>query len=98
MTEKPEGGSFPPFFRQLRLGRGLTQAEFGRLLGVTNVWVSMIERGVQRPGEDVVRRLAAEFDWDDAAVGRAFGLIWSGPRRDEKGPRPARTRTGGGTG
>ena len=50
------------FGRELRIGRignGLTQERLGRLAGVSQEYVSQIERGVVMPNLDVACRLAA---------------------------------------
>jgi len=53
--------------RELRTARGLTQAEFGKLIGVGKSAVSQYESGARAPDTAALRRIAASFgvttDW-----------------------------------
>lgn len=49
---------FAQRLREVRLGRGMTQAELARLAGVTETYVSRLEGAGAAPGIDLVARLA----------------------------------------
>lgn len=48
--------------RKLRQERGLTQAEFADMIGVTQGTISKIERGYEQVTLDLVFRIAAQLD------------------------------------
>lgn len=50
--------------RDLRLLRGLSQTEFGELIGSSQAAVSAYEKRSQKPGEDVLRRMASALEVD----------------------------------
>ena len=53
--------------KELRTARGMTQAEFGKLIGVGKSAVSQYESGARAPDTAVLRRVAGSFgvttDW-----------------------------------
>jgi transcriptional regulator with XRE-family HTH domain len=66
---RPENRALSASFRQIRLGTGLSQYEFGRLLGRNQSFVSAVETGAIRLDALQIR------DWCDAAdVGMAVWL------------------------
>ncbi len=44
--------------RYYRLKKGMTQIEFAEKLGVTNCYISQIERGVKNPGFILARKIS----------------------------------------
>jgi ribosome-binding protein aMBF1 (putative translation factor) len=48
----------------LRLAKGLSQGELAELIGTSQSAVSMLERRLQKPGEDTLRNLARVLDVD----------------------------------
>src|SRR4051812_39079361 len=51
-------GQFARRLRSVRATRGLTQAELGRLAGLTPTYISRLEGGGAAPGIDLVAKLA----------------------------------------
>jgi transcriptional regulator with XRE-family HTH domain len=53
--------------RQLRLEKGLTQEEFGKLFGVTKYSISLYESNKNSPNDDIKKKIAEHFnvsiDW-----------------------------------
>ena len=51
--------------RRRRYEKGLTQIELAALLGISLVWVSRIERGIETPSIKLAKRIAGilDFDW-----------------------------------
>lgn len=58
-------GSFGEWLRQARRSRGLSLRALGAALQVHYVYLSQLERGVERPSEQMVHRLAAFFGHPD---------------------------------
>ncbi|HEX7150228.1 MAG TPA: helix-turn-helix transcriptional regulator [Thermoanaerobaculia bacterium] len=60
MTDAPraEGEIFGPHLRQLRLARGLTQAELADRADTNTMFISKLERGVTTPTIGTLLRLA----------------------------------------
>ncbi|WP_369928888.1 helix-turn-helix domain-containing protein [Xanthomonas sp. NCPPB 2632] len=58
---RPENKALSASFRQIRVGTGLSQSEFGRLLGRNQSFVSAVETGAIRLDALQIR------DWCDAA-------------------------------
>lgn len=54
----------PATLRDLRLRCGLSQKEFGEKIGSSQAAVSAYEKRQQKPGEDVLRRMAAALAVD----------------------------------
>jgi transcriptional regulator with XRE-family HTH domain len=44
--------------KAIRLGRRLTQEEFAELVGISVDFLSLIERGINSPGFEVLERMA----------------------------------------
>jgi len=51
-------------FRQIRLMLGLTQREFGEMLGISQAYVGLIETGHRIPTDRIIGRLREEVDAD----------------------------------
>ena len=49
------------FLRQLRLTAGLTLREAARRSGVSNPYLSQVERGIRRPGPNILKLLAPVY-------------------------------------
>ena len=62
-----------PLLRRLRGDTGLR--EVGRRTGISNSYLSQIERGDRRPGPSVLRRLAALYDVDVQDLLRRAGFL-----------------------
>ena len=60
MTDSPraEGEIFGPHLRELRLARGLTQAELAERSDTNTMFISKLERGVTTPTIGTLVRLA----------------------------------------
>lgn len=56
--------------RRHRKRRGLSQERLGEAAGVTNEWISQIERGVGAPSIDILVRLCRELGVDASEVMR----------------------------
>ena len=54
--------AFPDLLRESRQSKGMSQLDLALLAGTTQRRVSFIERGRERPGRDVVLRLAESLD------------------------------------
>ncbi len=52
------------FLELLRLRRGLSKAEAARLVRMLLTDFTLVERGLQRPGEGAAERLEAAFGYD----------------------------------
>ena len=64
MTETPreEGAIFGPHLRELRLARGMTQAELADRSRSNVIFISKLERGVTTPTLGMLLRLAEALD------------------------------------
>ena len=62
-----------PLLRRLRGETGLR--EVGRRTGISNSYLSQIERGDRRPGPSVLKRLAALYDVDVQALLKRAGFL-----------------------
>ena len=74
MDQMKNGGSI---IRGLRLNKGLTLKGLSDLANVNYVFLSKLERGYEKPSEDLVRRLAEKLDYKgdvDTLVAK-FGVI-----------------------
>jgi predicted ATPase/DNA-binding XRE family transcriptional regulator len=69
--------------RRLRIERGLTQVDLGKLLGVSNVTVNRWERGRARPAPEIWRRVLALETGDGRDDARSAGA-----RTAERNPLP----------
>lgn len=63
-------------FRQARLARRLTQGKLGALLGVSQQFVKLLERGDRRPSLDLIARMEDVFQ----AAPDQFGVTGLPPR------------------
>lgn len=61
----------PQSFSALRLAAGLSQAELAVAAGTSQSHIARIEGGTVDPGTDVIARIAAGLDADDADVFKA---------------------------
>lgn len=64
MTDAPrsEGEIFGPHLRELRVARGLTQAQLAERADTNTMFISKIERGVTTPTIGTLVRLARALD------------------------------------
>lgn len=64
MTEatREEGAIFGPHLRELRVARGLTQAELAELSRSNVIFISRLERGVTTPTLGMLLRLSEALD------------------------------------
>lgn len=60
--------------RRLRKAAGLTQRELGDLAGYSRVYVTLVETGRDRPGQDFLRRLSNVLDAGDTLLELYRGL------------------------
>lgn len=63
-----------PRVRSLRLQRGLTLKQLGRLAGLSHPFLSQLERGLARPSVGSAERIARALDVP-------VGLLWTSPSR-----------------
>jgi len=61
-TSREEGTIFGPHLRELRLARGLTQAELAERSRSNVIFISRLERGVTSPTLGMLLRLAEALD------------------------------------
>jgi transcriptional regulator with XRE-family HTH domain len=65
--------------KAIRLDRGLTQDELAELVGISVDFLSLIERGINSPGFEVLERMADRLDmqvrelFDFRKTGRSVG-------------------------
>lgn len=59
---REEGAVFGPHLRELRLARGLTQAELADRSRTNVIFISKLERGVTTPTLGMLLRLSAALD------------------------------------
>lgn len=67
-------------FRVVRKELGWSQAQFGRVLGVSQGMISLIERNIQRPDGDLLRmflRLVMRRGTEQSKA-KADDLMWGG--------------------
>ena len=79
MTEptREEGAIFGPHLRELRLARGLTQAELAERSRSNTIFISRLERGVTTPTLGMLLRLS------EALACRVYDLV----QVFDRGPR-----------
>lgn len=51
--------------RYIRTQSGLTQQEFGRLIGVSQAFLSMVEHGKETPSTPIIRLISMIFEVDE---------------------------------
>jgi transcriptional regulator with XRE-family HTH domain len=61
-TPREEGAIFGPHLRELRLARGMTQAELADRSRSNVIFISKLERGVTTPTLGMLLRLAEALD------------------------------------
>lgn len=72
--ETIHGGSI---IRELRIKQGLTLKKLSEIADVNYVFLSKLERGYEKPSEELVRRLAQKLDFkgDMNTLVARFGII-----------------------
>jgi transcriptional regulator with XRE-family HTH domain len=75
------------FLELLRLRRGLSKAEAARLVRMLLTDYTLVERGLQRPGEAAAGRLEAAFGYDpEILAADVFEIIADSLRAREVAP------------
>lgn len=68
---------FKERLKELRIGRGLSQRELGKRLGMTNSAISMYERGEREPDYETLEKIADLFNVDIAyLLGKEIGSFY----------------------
>lgn len=69
--------------RELRLQKGLTIKQFGELVETNYVFLSKLERNLEKPSEELIRNMATELNYggDINVLIASFGRI---PKEIEK--------------
>ena len=78
---REEGAVFGPHLRELRLARGLTQAELADRSRSNVIFISRLERGVTSPTLGMLLRLAEGLD---CRVAKLVAVFDRGPRISPK--------------
>lgn len=60
MEDKFMGGAI---IRQIRLEKKMSIKDLAALANVNYVWLSKVERGIEIPSEDLIKRLASALDY-----------------------------------
>ena len=58
--------------KEARRHKGLTQAQFGEIIGISQQEVAAYETGVRRPRHDVMRRIQVALDLSGEDMWRMF--------------------------
>ncbi len=63
--------------RQLRMSRGLSLKQLGEIVGVNYVFLSKLERGLESPSEELIKKLAEklEYQGDIDELTAMFGRV-----------------------
>jgi transcriptional regulator with XRE-family HTH domain len=77
MTEPRSPSRLGDFIRRQRELNDVTMRQFARMTGISNPYLSQIERGLREPSEKVVDAIAQSFDMTADALYRQAGV--SGP-------------------
>jgi transcriptional regulator with XRE-family HTH domain len=67
--------AFGAFVRAQRQLANISQRQLGRLSGISDSYLSQMERGLYRPSPEVMRSLAKAFGMKPAALYAQFGLL-----------------------
>lgn len=67
--------AFGAFVRAQRELADISQRQLGRLSGISDSYLSQMERGLYRPSPEVMRSLAKAFGMKPSALYAQFGLL-----------------------
>jgi transcriptional regulator with XRE-family HTH domain len=74
MTEPRSPSRLGDFIRRQRELNDVTMRQFARMTGISNPYLSQIERGLREPSEKVVDAIAQSFDMTADALYRQAGV------------------------
>jgi transcriptional regulator with XRE-family HTH domain len=67
--------AFGEFVRAQRRLAKISQRQLGRMSGISDSYLSQMERGLYRPSPEVMRSLAKAFNMSPATLYAQFGLL-----------------------
>lgn len=79
VEETPEEGHVGSFIRQQRERADLSLRRLAERAGISNPYLSQIERGIRRPSAEILKRLSRALEVSAESLYTRAGLIDEGP-------------------
>jgi transcriptional regulator with XRE-family HTH domain len=77
--------AFGEFLRAQRRLANISQRQLGRLSGVSDSYLSQMERGMYRPSPEVMKSIAKAFGMSPSVLYAQFGLLDDEPETESQG-------------
>lgn len=81
MSDSKHHGGVGDFIRQQRQGANLSLRRLADRAGISNPYLSQIERGIRKPSAEILKRLSRALQISAETLYSRAGLIEEGPNR-----------------